>query len=193
MNLYHYAAQRFDVLKTRREQGVLTKQQIAEAETHAKAYDRIGAYCDHISFFFERVPLDIQGGVYGKDHPVWFPGNKLFEYELPLVGLPDFSYEVVETPKKTELYYDESLTIPAYKNKLRLLNQKEGYQGSGYKELIKALRPLEGSTRECIAKANSYPNWDEIKDKYAANVPHVMIYPKGGKIYFAKVREVVVQ
>ena len=191
MNLYHYSTQRFDVLKTKRKQGILTKQEIKSAERLAENQSSVGAYCDHISFFFERLPLDIQGSVYGKDHPVWFPGNKLFEYELPLVGLPDFDYEVVETPKKTELYYDESLTIPVYKEKLRLLNQKEGYRGNGHKELIKALRPLEGLTRECVAKANSYPNWDEIKYKYAANVPHVMIYPVGGIIHFHKVQKVV--
>ncbi len=192
MNLYHYSSQLLDVLKTKREQNVLTPKQIEEAERQAKIGKLVGAYCDHISFFFERIPLDIQSAIYGNDHPVWFQGNKLYEYEVPVLGLPDFKYDIVETPKKTALYYDESLTIPAYRRKLEALIKAEGYQGKGATELIKALKPLIGTTRECVAKANSYPNWEQIKNKYAANVPHVMIYPTGGLVRFANVRQIII-
>lgn len=55
MKLYHYSKELFDQLKTLEQQGVVSKADKDKGYKHAQTYNRVGAYFEHISFFFEKI------------------------------------------------------------------------------------------------------------------------------------------
>lgn len=183
--LYHYSSQRYDTLKTRAAQGkpVLPDRDLIST---------VGTYNDHVSFFIEAPPLDIMGAIYGKDHGTWFPGSKLIEHRVDLSKLKSFKYHFVETPEKIKMLFDDSVSDEEYYEKLEKINKSKGYTGKNLKEFRLPYNALKGSTRYHVMRANTFPKWDVNRFKYAACVPHVMIYPQGGVIPVMDTREVVV-
>ena len=181
MYIYHYSKEKYPELRTLEAQG-----------THARPQKAPETYGKHISFFLDPIPKDIIGLLYGAFHAVWFPGNKLWEYKVDVSALGDFTYEIVESPEKTKLYYDDSLSIPEYHKKLAEVIKKCNYSGSGKKELERAATPLLHKTREYFIKASKYRNFDEIKKKYAATVPHVMAYPSTGIVRYVSATPIII-
>lgn len=193
MKLYHYSKEHYDELRTLEKQRPITREEKAKAIKDCLNSGHPGFYYEHISFFFDPIPYDILGKIFGKDHHTWFPGSRLFEYEIDVKQLGHFSYYIVETPESTELFYDDTISESEYYQKLDQLNKDKHYIGSGEKELIKASQSLIGSTREYYLKVKSRPNWDDIKNKYAATVPHVMVYPDKGIVKYDAVKEVTIK
>ena len=197
MKLYHYSAAHFDQLKTLEKQRPLTKEEIEEGARSVK-WGAPLPYYSHISFFFEPVPLDILSSIFPKDHHTWFKGSRLYEYIVDPASIDHFQYAVVESPEKTELYYDESLSIEEYHRRNDALKKKFHYTGHSLAELQQAAKHLEGTTRACFLALPSRPNWsergkDSIQNKYAATVPHVMLYPASGVIEYQSVKKVTVK
>ena len=179
MFLYHYAKQRFPVLKT------LAKQK------KLKITDPHG-YQNHISFFFERPPLDKLGVIFGEGHHTWHPGARLFEHVVLLSSLHSFFYELVESPKKTELFYNEVISDTEYFKQIDKLNRELKYQGNSLHDLNIAIRHNLGQTEKCFLLLPSRPNFQEIRNKYAPTVPHLMVYPTSGEIKVSSVNEVTI-
>lgn len=191
MLLYHYSADRYSSLKTVEKQGKVTPEDRKVPENIW--YERPGRYFEHISFFFDPVPLESIASYFPKDHRVWHSGQKLFQYLIDTRKIGDFKFEVVEFPEKTKLYYDESLTIEAYYKAVLLEMDKNGYMGQGSEALDTACMKFTRTTKEHFKKIPSRPNYSEIKYKYAATVPHVMVYPETGEIDYISIRNVVVK
>lgn len=197
MKLYHYSAHHYEVLKTLEKQRPLTKEELEEGARSVK-WGAPLPYYSHISFFFESVPLDILSSIFPKDHSVWFKGSRLYEYTVDAAKIGHFQYAVVESPEKTELYYDESLSIEEYHRQINAVKKKFHYAGHSLAELQQAAKHLEGLTRECFLALPSRPNWskkgkDSIQYKYAATVPHVMLYPESGIVEYQSVKKVTVK
>lgn len=180
MLLYHYSKEQYDHLLTREAQGL--KSSVQEEKSYSK----------HISFFFERPPLDIIGDIFGDGHHTWVNGNKLYEYIVDTSDIGKFEYSIVEFPEKTAILYDTSLTDAQYYSQIEKVTKEKGYKGSGSRDLEKAVHPLLGTTRAAYANMRRHPNFEELKKKYAATVPHVMIYPKSGQIDYRRVSQVTV-
>lgn len=181
MELYHYASSKFDVLKTLNKQGKSYKEKSDKAD-----------YGDHVSFFFERPPLSLLGDIFGNDHHVWFPGSVLYEYTVKGEDLSDFRYSVVEYPEKTDALYNTALSDAQYFTLCGKAKEKWRYNGSTLEDLEFALKHLKGTTEKYFKLMKTRSNFDEIKKKYAATVPHLMIYPKSGEIKISKTKKVTV-
>lgn len=184
MKLYHYANSRFNDLRTLEKQRAITDEEKQKALDYALKENKPGFYYEHVSFFFEPIPLDKLSGIFPKDHAVWFSGNEIFQYAVESKHIGDFKYEIVEFPEKTELYYDDDLSISDYHLKLKEAIEANHYIGHNQNEFEKAARHLVGQTERYFLGIKKRPNYDEIKYKYAATVPHVMLYPDKGIIKY---------
>lgn len=153
----------------------------------------MGPYYSHISFFLEPIPLDIISELFGGTHNVWCSGNQLYQYTVDPHTIGEFKYSVVESPEKTKLLYDPTVTDADYEIVLASVIKQHGYIGSGVKQLIRATKSLVGTTRKYYKLLPGRPNFKaKLSQKYAATVPHVMIYPATGEILYQDVQQVVV-
>ena len=190
IKLYHYSKEKFNILKTLEKQGKVTKEDIKKATTQTIGTIRPGYYYQHISFFL--IPVDVVkiGKIYGNDHLVWHPGSKLTEHTVLLDDLGEFKYEFVETPEKTKLYYDDSISIQEYHRLVNKLNVSKKYIGNSKDDFTEAFDSLITQIKPAYDIVKSRPNWDLIKEKYAATIPHVMIYPKSGTVEVSKSKQI---
>lgn len=185
MYLYHYSSQPHTVLKTLRAQG------------HPDAFsEKYGPdYGKHISFFFERPPLAHLGALFENQHPFWYAGHKVFEHQVVLEQLKDFRYHLVESPEVMALFYDpksDRLSDEAYFKKRTALEEQNGYQGTRIETLKKAIQKNKGQTRAQYLALPQRPNFEKIRLKYAATVPHLMLYPESGLIAVQKIEPVII-
>lgn len=183
MKIYHYSAGDYPTLQTLNKQ----KEGLPKAILPKDVSEEYG---NHISFFFDKVPLDIVGGIFGKHHKAWFSGSELIEYTVEVASIGTFHYEIVESPEKTKLYYDDSISIVEYHRQLRAMNIAKGYVGGGPAEFIRAVKPLVNGTRKAYLEVPHRKNFKEIQGKYAATVPHVMLYPATGEVAYQSKKHV---
>jgi hypothetical protein len=194
MLLYHYSKTRYPSLLTKRKVGLLSKEEIKKADSSDRLNLLPGhSYIDHVSFFFDPVPSVMLSRIFGITHPVWHTGSKLFEHIIDTTMLDDdVIYEIVESDKKTKLFdefveehnwtYDDPKLLQQWKM-LELRKKMEwGEIGRSRKGLELQIVENGGHLDKAFLKAYNRADFEENRMKYAANVPHVMIYPKGGEI-----------
>lgn len=191
MKLYHYSKELYYDLRTLKARGI----EIDKAGMNKRKY-KLGDYNEHISFFLEPVPLDILGTIFkGTGHDVWVPGNELYEYEVSVSHMPEFKYDIVESPLTNDLFYNPKYDDIVDEEWIDLLYQKKKEAGEiGYskREFLKVAPQFVGILREEYKKLPKRPNWDKIKLKYAATCVHVMLYPEVGIIKYDKQKKVKV-
>lgn len=198
MELFHYSVDRYGTLKTREKQGTITPEQRQKAiEEHKDYYqktgiDKPGFYFEHISFFFERPPLERMSKIFPSGHDFWFRGNKVYEHIVDSKSIGQFAFEIVEFPEKYDLYYNDDIDTATYLLKLKEVTDSLGYIGNGNAALELAVEKnkLKGKTEHFYNLLRSRPNYDKIKNKYAATVPHVMLYPSLGVARPFKIQQV---
>lgn len=200
MQLFHYSVERYGTLKTREKQGTVTEEdRQKDIQEHQDYYnkmgiDRPGFYFEHISFFFERPPLERMSKVFPSGHDFWFKGNRVFEHIVDSSSIGSFDFEIVEFPEKYDLYYNDNIDTATYVVKLKEATESLGYIGKGNKALELAVvnNKLLNKTGHYYDLLKSRPNFDKIKNKYAATVPHVMLYPSTGIVRPFKIQQVVI-
>ena len=200
MKLFHYSVERYGTLKTKEKQGAVTEEDRQKAiQEHQDYYnkmgiDRPGFYFEHISFFFERPPLERMSKVFPSGHDFWFKGNRVFEHIVDSSSIGSFAFEIVEFPEKYDLYYNDNIDTATYIVKLKEATESLGYIGKGNKALELAVvnNKLLNRTGYYYDLLKSRPNFDKIKNKYAATVPHVMLYPSTGIVRPFKIQQVVI-
>ena len=159
-------------------------------------------YCDHISFFFEPIPSKLLGELFS-NHPVWFKDNSLYEYVIDVDKLPSvIPYHVVESVKKTALYDKFCLEKNWVEDDPKLLQEWEvledtkarewGEKGKSRAQLLKQIAAHQGIIAEAYRKAVVRDDFEWNKTKYAANVPHLMLYPPSGKIIPSEVKGITI-
>lgn len=143
-----------------------------------------GPYYNHISFFFEPVPYDILGRLFkNANHDFWHTGNKVYEHSIDSADLGNFDYMIVETPldkehRKSWPVNDDQEEREMYFLELRELREKKGHIGKGNTAFEKGAKPFVGGTRDAYIKATQHPSDEDSLTLYAADVPHVMLYPE---------------
>lgn len=171
MKLYHYATEKYPQLETLHYRQVKFDRKGASAE-----------YGKHISFFFDPLNPMVLDEVYGQDHIFWKHGHTIWEHVTESHSIGDFAYEIVESPEKIKLLYQlhrGELTINQYYKKVDQVVKDHQYSGD-QKLFDSVAHQFVGTTSRYQKEAKRYPNWDDIKNKYAACVPHVMLYPDKG-------------
>lgn len=196
MKLYHYSTEPLELLLTRREQGV-SAEQITEAEIKAKKLGLPLPYIDHISFFLEPIPKETIASIFKNQHPFWKAGAEIYEHVIDSSSIPAQSqYMIVETPvidqytdqfdwSVTDLKVRSSYFIAMHKEMKRL-----GLLGVGIPKMVKLLTPFLGKTEGYYIKSRMAKDADVTKTQYAAGVPHLMVYPIGGRVKVEKVYKI---
>ena len=218
MKLYHYATMQFDDLRSRLAQGkgklfimdrmptLLDNMQGALA----LQLDKVGlkgewSYDRSISLFIEPIPLDI-ASIYKNEHELWQSGAEFVQYEIDISQLPaGIAWRLSESPEKTRLLYEKQDWEAAKKDKsliakyVKEIHDKEkamGYIGHGRDELVKIADRFTRKTKRFMHKAAeialAYPEDGGFK-KYAACVPHVMIYPGYKPIEYSDVKTITLK
>lgn len=204
MFIYHYSPLLFDTLQTKRKRGAATDEEIRKAQTQAVRILQPGAlYVDHLSFFFEPIPSEILHVLYGKDHPVWFAGNKLYEYKVDASKIPSKSlYEVVESSREVAALDKFVADNNWVEDDPKLLKEwfafilaekiKWGEYGNDHSKLLLQISRAQGTLEDNFFKATQRDDFKENFKKYAASVPHLMLYPTGGEVTPVSVNKVVI-
>lgn len=204
MHIYHYSPLLFDTLQTKRKRGVATPEEIQRAKTQAARILQPGAlYVDHLSFFFEPIPSEILHLVYGKEHPVWFFGNTLYEYKVDATKIPARSlYEVVESSREVAALDKFVIDNSWFDDDPKLLKKwfvfilaekiKWGEYGNDHNKLLSQIKRGKGTLEEDFFKAAKRDDFKENFKKYAASVPHLMLYPVGGEVAPIEINQVVI-
>lgn len=191
MKLYHYSATEFSELKSKIAQG------IKNAGDHG-----IKGYASSISFFLEPIPLDI-AEILHHEHDFWVSGRDLYQHEVDSNDLPlDVDFVLTETPDKTKLLYEEQdwskaegnpELVKQYKQEIEDLEKKKGYRGKGRLKLVKVCRPFSKNISDHykqMYKLNAKHPEDNLINKYAACVPHLMIYVGRDAIKISEVKKI---
>lgn len=187
MKLYHYSKAALKVLKTRRAQGTLSSAEISEAEHDANEYQFVGAYVDHLSFFFDPIPAALLTRLFDH-HPVWFKGNELIEHVVETESLDRIiPYRVAESPACLKLLdetvdYEEEGWLEKYFSSIRKIQIQNKERGTHRSDLEKQIQHFKNTTAKYYELAKQRKDWESNKQKYAAAVPHLMIYPTSGQI-----------
>ena len=169
--LYHYAKQQFDSLLTRDRQGVGDGKRGSD-----KRYDQ------HISLFFAPLPMERIAHIHKGKHPFYVSGSIVYEHVVKIEELRGEYYEVVESPEKTELRYDDSISDKEYYRLLDLAIEQNSYNSDSYEALILHHGRFSKIQNKYFEKLPSYSDYKENMTKYAPSVPHLMVYPKSGEI-----------
>ena len=177
MKLYHYSPIELTELKSKIARG------IKSAGDHG-----IKGYASSISFFLEPIPLDI-AEILKHEHDFWISGRELYQHEIDSNDLPlDVDFVLVETPDKTKLLYEEQdwdkaegnpELVKQYKQEIEDLEIKKGYRGKGRMKLVQTCKPFTKGISKYYKNMYTlhckHPE-DNLIKKYAATVPHLMIY-----------------
>lgn len=184
MNLYHYSVEPYPALMTRRALGLSTPTGVRVSKD----------YLDHISFFTGPIPSKLMPLIFNEGvHPFWQAGKVLYEHIIHTDQLPDaIRYRIVESVRKTELldkfseehdWTSHNPAVFAKWNALYEAKQKQwGETGNTKKGLLKAIDVVGEGIGYYFLAAKQRPDFKDGYEKYAANVPHLMLYPPIGVI-----------
>lgn len=194
MLLYHYSPESLSSLKTPLARGGLDADKIKRADEMAVFRGAVAPYYKHISFFFDPIPADILGNLFSK-HPnaKWKTGDVYYEHIVDSDTFGAFKYQVVEVE---HLQQADKLVWPgddasddkkkAYFKMRYDRNIKLGLVGVTNDKFDAVCSQFVGGTRRAFIKATQNPATPDSLTLYAADVPHVMVYPERGIIPVVK-------
>lgn len=201
MFLYHYAIEPYNILLTRRHRGGLTEEEIKRGIDIAAFRCDPKPYYDHISFFFDRPPVEIIGDIFKPyDHDFWFNGNVIYEHIVHVESIGKFDYMITETPDKMKFikqhWQDDFITDLEAKHdffvRLKKLEKAKGYYGNNLRQFLLSSNKFIGKTADFYRQSPKINDREDMS-KYAAAVPHVMLYPETGYTdLFAPVNKLVI-
>lgn len=152
---------------------------------------RFGDYKSHVSLFLDKV--DFKGLASAFDnHPFWCKGNTITEYSISFRDIPEkINWEMaeVETTVSYSEYENLSDGVDKYWSALLLNKLKTGFAGESKQSMRKAILKCKTGIQQLqIEKAKEDPQ----SKRYAADVPHLMMYPLDGRIKIFSKRTFVI-
>lgn len=187
MLLYHYGQPGYTALKTLESQRTITQKEKQEAKKANEFRRNVppGFYYQHISFLFDPIKPD-HWKHFKRDHPVWRKGVELTEYTVDTKQIGNFKWQIVETPEINDAKYDDTLSEEDFWDLYVRINRAK-YLGSGSRSLEQRSREFVGQQTKYLKLAYQL---NPDSSRYAADVPHVMLYPEDGMVLFESSRTV---
>lgn len=188
MLLYHYNPKPLDALKTSEARGSLSSEKIKRADEMASFRRDVGPYYKHISFFFDPIPADIIGTLFSRcPDAQWKIGATYFEHVINSSEIGEFKYRVVEVPrisKSPELKWPgdnaaDNLKKDYFTQRYNM-EVSQGLVGLTNENFDAVCKEFVGGTRRAFIEATRHPATPDNLTLYAADVPHVMLYPEKG-------------
>ena len=194
--LYHYSLERYDRLLSLEAQGgdVDLKLENMRAEFRHTT----NRYSEKINFLFAPAPLDKIAGYYNGENPFWTSGAKLYEYRVRIKNLDDMPGTLSEELWHTALlnaveWYDDKDRRAEWFSAIAILRKMQGSIITNNRDLVTQAERYAPLTASQYSLMQSNPEWDDVKLKYAATVPHVALAPPDGIIVYDIIREVTVR
>ena len=202
--LYHYSAKTyFDFIKSRRAQGIVpSKEDLADQERRCRQTKSPGIYDKHMSFFIDQIPRDIPR-YFGHRHEFWKTGATIYEH--PVIINEDLDkndpdglvtgYSLVESPYVVELRYNTDFkndaAVKRYFEKVQSLQRQHRDVGWGYQGLRDCIQRWKGKCNQHFEKLLTIPDFEEIiLPRYAATVPHLLLWTPSGTLPVYQIREI---
>lgn len=199
MLLYHYSREYYPLLKSKRLLQMFTMNELRRAVELSNDNYTAGQYLDHISLFFDPIPVKEIGNLFNSNHPVWFNGNKLYEYVVDISDVVNIvGYDVVETPSELSILdatvwdYDDPDFTKRYLAEAANRKLANGTQGYTLEGLLNQIKLYKGTTEYHYRNAVKRKDFSDNRFKCAAAVPHVMLYPVGSKLHYRNVNKVII-
>lgn len=197
--LYHYSTKGHDPLKTKEAQGFVLSPEDAKYESdRAKLTYYPDIYSRHISLFIDPVPLNIPE-LFDHKHGMWKSGVTLYKHYVEVSKEMDaggpIKFILAEAPWKRDLMsgvdFDNTREYHAFLMRYAAMRAKLGEQGSGVTDLNKVVDKYKG---HCNQHFGAYKNDEDyetmILPRYAAYVPHLMVYPANGELAVSKIERI---
>ncbi|YP_009212997.1 hypothetical protein AVU38_gp148 [Ralstonia phage RSL2] len=189
MLFYHYSKAKYATLKTSRLTHHLSPEAIKKDVADQALYGMPGGYYDHISLFIEPIPEKDIARIFEHKHEFWKSGQKLYMHIVDTADMPhDMVFEVVETPEMDEWsdrfdwYHmtrqQREMALRAFYKEMRA----RGFIGTGPGAMESKCKKYLGKTKWFYEQARQRDDAEETLRQYAANVPHVMVYPPNGEL-----------
>ncbi len=203
MNLYHYSVEKHDNIRSHvlQEADKEIEPPNSDESGHELAYMKellsfqkrhapdLYDYKRSVSFFLEPIPRNLPS-ILHNEHKFWKSGVSLWEYVIDSRDLPkSVPFQLVESNETTELLYrkqdwsnaeNNPALVKKYKQEIEQLKLELHLKGEGSTALEVIARKYSKGIANYYAKAyklhKDNPE-DGIMDKYAACVPHLMVYP----------------
>ena len=202
--LYHYSVKPFfDFIKSRSAQGIISsKEDIAYQQKRCRQTGLPGIYDKHMSFFIYRMPRDIPK-YFGHRHKFWKTGSIIYEHTVIINEDLDKNdpnelvtgYALVEAPYITALRYatdfEDKKADETYFEKLKAIQRQHRDVGWGYQGLRDCIQRWKGKCNREFEKLLSLPDFEEnILPRYAATVPHLLLWTPSGSIPVYQTKEI---
>ncbi len=203
MKLYHYNEKPLDILISLYGRGLNSEDKKRLGDYVNETKDPY-AYIKNLSFFLEPIPRNLPE-ILHNEHSFWTSGKELYQHIVDTsVFSRDVPYRLVESPEKTDLIYNKQNWTLAeknpelateYKRQITELEKELLLTGRGIYDLVKVASRYKGIT-EYYKKAyklhKKFPE-DNIISKYAACVPHLMVYTAMDKVKVSKINEFILE
>lgn len=203
MKLYHYNTCQFDYLQSIYGRGITSKDRKRLGD-YVNNSEGLYAYVKNLSFFMEPIPLDLPK-ILHNEHEFWLSGRMLFEHVVDTKDLnPNVPYRLVESTEKTDLIFNkqdwdraerENELVTLYKTQIAELEEELELTGIGVSKMVKVAsryKNLRKSYQDAYKLYKKHPE-DKLFSKYAACVPHLMIYTAKDKVKVESVKEIVLE
>lgn len=187
MNLYHYSAELWVDLRTRKAQGLAKADEVQQSTMLAQQLGDLGSYLEHISLFIEPLPLDKLPKLFGGSHPFYRSGQTVYQYTITVrVADPNMPWSLVESPavgKYTDQWDWSNVDKETRRGYIRKMNDymhRHKYHGLTIRDMLTRITPFMDKTEEFFIQARKSKWANDTKEQYAAEVPHLMVYPVDG-------------
>lgn len=195
MILYHYSKDPHSSLKSKR-------MQVTNKSMGHIPFNLDFEYDDNISFFLDPIPAKLLPALFNNRHPVWTKGVVLYEHIVDASKLPNvIGFELVESANKTKFfdefvnkhkwYSDDPGLLKLWWDEITPKLVSWGEVGSYRDALISIIRKNKGRTEMFFKKAVQRKDFEHNRNKYAANVPHLMVYPPSGVIDVLSINKII--
>lgn len=194
--LYFYDTRKHSTIKTPEALKIVEPEQQAREIEEAAFKGRVAPSYKQLICFFEPLPIEYLGTIFGQDHPVWTEGRVVFEHRIQVSDLSDFTYEILET---AEMRQFDALLEKASPTEQRLIYQDRAktqryrdLTGTGLHDFQNAALPYVAESTRAFLNFPKHPSYRLRFDDYCPTVPHVVLTPKKGEVPVDEVKRCVV-
>lgn len=178
MYLYHYSAEKYDILLNKRQQGIEPTEEDLQIMKYRKS---AGPYVDHISFMVEKMPMEQIGKLYKDKHNFWKDGNVLYEHVIHVDDIDLYAWRAAESEIHNFIVDVLWMDIKLYKRLFFSIETAAvsavGKTGDTLDELKKYIEKYpKGKLLDDYIKLTKRKDIETYLRQYAPRVEHLMVY-----------------
>lgn len=198
VRLYHYSSEERDIIKSMFRQSEIDKETLKQEDKKADIR-KTRNYLKHISFFPAAIPRNM-ASLLGPKFTKWPKGLVLYEHvvEVSYTNLEFFDF--VATKIETDFInknfkvdqWSDSEFRKKFFEKLFKVKSDKGLIGSDVSDLYYKVQEEGSKLEESIINSKDEDYSPEDYEKYAAFIPHVLVWLKDAQVEPVSVKRIVI-